>query len=204
VTLVSDIDCLADEIFYIRTLGRDNPAMDIKFDFDNVPFVLNILDELTGDRRFIEIRKHRPKYRSLERIERETNEAKKNVEKVREETMKKFEKFKKDTQEEIDKKSRDITSRGEEDSRNLTGEWLMTINSAQQKFKRDVEILALDNQRQIENAERDQQDRLNEVQLLYKLLAVLLPPILPLFVALSVFVYRRRLEREGVASSRLK
>ena len=43
-----------------------------------------------------------------------------------------------------------------------------------------------------------------QVRLRYQLLAVLLPPLLPLMVALVVFVNRRVKEREGVAKSRLR
>jgi hypothetical protein len=42
------------------------------------------------------------------------------------------------------------------------------------------------------------------VQNNYKLLAVLLPPLLPLVVGIAVFFNRRAAEREGVERSRLR
>jgi ABC-2 type transport system permease protein len=57
------------------------------------------------------------------------------------------------------------------------------------------------------NLRRNQREldlqRLN-IQNVCKFLAVALPPIPPLIVALGVFLYRRLREREGVARSRLR
>lgn len=202
--LVSDIDCLTDELFYIRTAGRDNPTMEIKFDFDNVTFVLNILDELAGDTRFIDIRKHRPLYRTLTRIEEQTRDAKQKADKVREESTEKYEKYIEDAEAEITKKIQELRNRKDADSADMSGELAMTLSKEQQKLKLNREDLARKRDRQIEDCEREKNDRVSNVQMQYKLTAVLLPPILPLMVALGVFIYRRRLEREGVARSRLR
>ncbi len=94
VVLVSDIDLMADDFFRLRELGANNPDMDINFNFDNVTFILNILDAMAGDRRYIEIRKHRPKYRTLERIDQETEEARNQATKTREQFNEDFEKGK--------------------------------------------------------------------------------------------------------------
>ena len=47
----------------VRAAGRDTEAP-VTFDFDNVTFVLNALDELAGDDRFIPIRSRRPRHRT--------------------------------------------------------------------------------------------------------------------------------------------
>ena len=54
--LVSDIDMLHEQFFAIQASGSDN------FKFQNVPFVLNVIDSLAGDTRFLEIRKGRQQY----------------------------------------------------------------------------------------------------------------------------------------------
>ncbi len=71
VVVVADIDTLSQDFFRIREQG-DTPEMGINFSFDNVTFVLNVLDELAGDQRFIEIRKRRLQHRTLARIEEQT------------------------------------------------------------------------------------------------------------------------------------
>ena len=50
VVLVSDIDWIAPIIFQLREIGENQ---DIQWKFQNVPFVLNILDSLAGDDRFV-------------------------------------------------------------------------------------------------------------------------------------------------------
>ena len=50
----------------------DVPELGIHFEFDNVTFVLNALDALAGDNRFIAIRSRRPKHRTLTQIENRT------------------------------------------------------------------------------------------------------------------------------------
>ena len=56
----------------------------------------------------------------------------------------------------------------------------------------------------IEEARRQTDLKILEIQNFYKFLAVALPPIPPLLVGLIVFVSRRLREREGIAKSRLR
>ena len=64
VVLVADIDMLTDEFFNLREQG-EMPGMGMTFDFDNMTFVLNAIDALAGEDRFLELRKRRPKHRTL-------------------------------------------------------------------------------------------------------------------------------------------
>ncbi len=64
--LVTDIDLMYSDFFMVRAMGQD-PDQEVSFNFDNVTFVLNVLDALADDQRFIDIRKRRPKHRILER-----------------------------------------------------------------------------------------------------------------------------------------
>ena len=66
--LVADIDPLYRDFFELRAQGSD-PDRELNLNADDVTFVLNTLDELAGDDRFIEIRKRRPQHRVLSRIE---------------------------------------------------------------------------------------------------------------------------------------
>ena len=67
--LVADAEMVSDIFFRWREQGSI-PGQDINFDFDNVTFVLNALDSLAGDDRFLELRKRRPQHRTLERLRR--------------------------------------------------------------------------------------------------------------------------------------
>src|SRR6185503_12260545 len=55
VVLVSDIDWIvAPDIFRLRAMG-DNPDLVVDFQFQNVPFALNILDSLANEKNFIDL-----------------------------------------------------------------------------------------------------------------------------------------------------
>ena len=74
VVLVADVEMISDIFFAWREQGSI-PGQEINFDFDNVTFALNALDSLAGDDRFLELRKRRPKHRTLERFDAHTAEA---------------------------------------------------------------------------------------------------------------------------------
>ena len=105
--VVADIDMLSQDFFRLREQG-DMPEVGIHFDFDNVTFVLNVLDELAGDQRFIDIRKRRPSHRTLARIEERTKEAKQEATDAREQFIKDYEAEEQKEQQAIDGQDRRI------------------------------------------------------------------------------------------------
>jgi ABC-2 type transport system permease protein len=203
VVLVADVDMLSPAFFYVRELG-DNSEAGVSFDFDNVTFVLNALDSLADDNRFIQMRKHRPKHRTLSRIEERTEGAKKEATKARE-------KFYKDCDESVKREEEAISQRIEEvrkrtdihpsDKLNMVaaeiraGGARLTEKTAQYRQERD---------RKVDESETELAAQVDDVRNQYKLWAVLLPPIPPLVVAVIVFFTRRAREREGTARSRMR
>ncbi len=107
VVLVSDIDLLADPFFNLRSQGP-NPDMDLHLDVDNVTFVLNAIDSLAGDDRFIDIRKRRRVHRTLKVFERITLEAVSEAKKARENFRKKFDEKIRAEEEKINKRVNEI------------------------------------------------------------------------------------------------
>ncbi len=203
VVLVSDIDMLGRQIFALRAQGKD-PAAEVNFEFDNVTFVLNTLDDLAGDDRFIEIRKRRAAYRTLEAIEKQTGVFQEEA--IAEVTAfnENFEKSIKDAQAqfetELDKVRKDTSLDPRQkrimiDSLQETGQRRLLAKTDELKRQKD------DN---IEQAERKAQLEITDIQNRYKFLAVSLPPIPPLVVGLIVFFNRRAREREGVSRNRLR
>ncbi len=71
IVLVADVDVISPAFFQLREQA-EIPELGMRIDLDNVTFALNALDELAGDHRFAAIRSHRPKYRTLTRIEERT------------------------------------------------------------------------------------------------------------------------------------
>ena len=206
VVLVADIDMLHEEFFRLREQGSI-PEAGIRFDFDNVTFVLNTLDELAGDERFLEIRKRRPLHRTLTKIEERTEKAREATAGTRDQLLKDYEKVSEDEEKNLKDKIEKLEQQMKEKNVNAQ-EVLIRVAMAQQdgqrrldakleqlKQKRDREINAIETKLALE---------IRRVQDQYKLWAVLLPPIPPLLVAVGVFLTRRSREREGVSRSRLR
>ena len=84
--VVADIDLLDGRIFGLR----NRPDEVFGLDFDNVTFALNVLDTLAGDDRFLDIRKRKPKHRTLERIEDTVAEAREQADAERQKFIAEF------------------------------------------------------------------------------------------------------------------
>lgn len=201
--VVSDIDCLSDVFFTIREMGEEEDAI-VQWNFQNVAFVLNALDSLAGDDRFLDVRKRARRHRILEKIEEATEEYRDQAADDREKFIDDAKAQIQGVQEEFTKKIAEI-----EANPNLQSlEKSQRIEQARILFSRsrDVRIAKLeaDRDRQIRQSERDLTAKVRGVQDFYKLCAVLLPPILPILLALLVYFHRRENEREGVAKTRLR
>jgi ABC-2 type transport system permease protein len=201
--VVSDIDALSDVFFTIREMGEEEDAI-VQWNFQNVAFVLNALDSLAGDDRFLDVRKRTRNHRILEKIEEATEEyrdlAADNREKFIDEAKAQID----GVQEEFAKKIAEI-----EANPNLQSlEKSQRIEQARILFSRSRDVgmakIEAERDRQIRQSERDLTAKVRGVQDFYKLSAVLLPPVLPILLALLVYFHRRENEREGVAKTRLR
>ncbi len=208
--IVADIDMLSGLFFGLRTRGDET----FNLDFDNVELALNLLDALAGDDRFIEIRKRKPKHRTLERIEDAVADARKKSDAARAMYITDFDvaeqKASEAMQTEIgafEQRIEDLKSQGNDDpqaamqaiqqlvTNQRIAQRKLDTKIEQMRRKRDAAVAA--EERKLEGDIRREQDR-------QKWLAVLLPPIPPLVVAFFVFFRRRAEEREGVATTRLR
>ena len=206
VVLVADVDLLSPAFFEIREKG-DMPELGINFEFDNVTFVLNVLDELADNADFLDVRKRRRIHRTLTRIQDRTEAARKASTEAIENTREEFDEASREAESKLTEKIQELQkdmaakhvdlqeivrrigiAQREEQKR-------MDAVIEQKKLKRDKEILRIDT---------DLSNEIEEVQNSYRMWAVLLPPIPPLLLACFVFFVRRAKEREGVAQTRLR
>ncbi len=208
--VVADIDMLSGLFFGLRTRGDET----FNLDFDNVELALNLLDSLAGDDRFIEIRKRKPKHRTLERIEDAVAGARQKADDQRTRFVAEFDEAERAANEAMqkevgafEKKIQEMQTQGNAD-RQAAMQAIQQLAASQQLAQRKLttKIEKLERQRdaEVSKVERELEATVRREQDRQKWLAVLLPPIPPLVVAFFVFFRRRAQEREGVATSRLR
>ena len=205
VIVVADMDVLSGVFFQLRERASFFNDQFAKWNLDNVTFVLNVLDDLADDASFIEIRKRRPQHRELTAIKRLEDEAKRNRNQARNSAE---EKFKKTIEKEQDKIQKVAENLGIRDVYNMTPRQQQELEIATKDAGDRVEV----KKAQLDRAEKDEYQRIENdmsaniqrVQDNYKLMAVLLPPVLPMVIAICVFFVRRSREKESVVASRLR
>ncbi len=203
VILVTDIDCLANQFFAIREMG-DDAMMEVIWRFQNVTFVLNVLDELASDERFIDLRKRTRDYRTLTGIENATAD-------YRQKKLDERQDFIDKATEQIEaarQESRDATAKIEQrtDLDPVAKRQLVERERLQQERELAVKInkLEQDRNKSVRQNERDLRAYINSFQDRYKFAAVIVPPILPILLAFWVYFRRRAMEQEGVSKERLR
>lgn len=200
--VVSDIDVMSGVFFYLRSGGDDTINPITRWRLDNVAFVLNVVDMLTGDDSFVEIRKRRPKHRELKAIQAALDSAKDQRREAREsaeEEVKDAVKVEEDKLNAILKNAQETNTL----NREFATQFQMEERAAQDRVKRKRAQAERKRDETYEDIEREMSSNIRNVQDQYKMWAVLLPPISPLLIAICVFFVRREREREGIQSDRL-
>lgn len=194
---VADLDMIADWFFDLR----EREFADLKL--DNIPFVLNCVDELAGDGSLIDLRKRRARQRTLTAVEASTqqfiekrnkeqreaeDEAKGELEEAKKRLSNKIAEVDKDNN--LDQRAKAMKKQflQQEESRRLTIQEAEIDN----KKKARVELARDETEREIRRIER-----------LYGSLAVWLPPIPALILGILVFLKRRGDEQRGINADRL-
>jgi ABC-2 type transport system permease protein len=203
VVLVADIDCLYSAFFMVRARGQEDDAF-INFDFDNVTFVLNTLDVLSGDNRFVDIRKRRFEHRPLGKLTEKTAEARDEADAKRAHFNEEFKAAKADEQKKLDEEIERLKKQKGGSPNEIAMNVLMAQQAGQRRLDTKVAQLEQKRDREIKQIERNLALQIRQVQDTYKMWAVLLPPIPPLLLGLYVFFHRRQKEREGVSKNRLR
>ncbi|MFN9715914.1 MAG: Gldg family protein [Planctomycetota bacterium] len=215
VVYVSDLDCMSSVFVDIRK----NPSQldEIKFQFQNITFVLNAIDVLAGETRYPAIRRHVPTYSTLKLVEEQADKARRDEAEERSKVVDKFNesvaaaeeassKAERQFKEAVDK----LQSEGAIDSSKLQelNQRLQEYQIKQAQLSRKLDLerskLQRERDRNIREARGKADDSINKIQNYYKMLAVFIPPIPPLIVGIVVLVSRRLREREGISKNRLR
>jgi len=209
---VADIDLINNQLLGMRTEGIE------QFRWDNGPFVLNLVDAVAGENRYLDIRQRKARYATLRRIEAEAQvafdkeeEARKAAQKEydeavtkEDEAIKKIEKEASDLEADYRKRSEkgeQIDLNEKKSKEQLLQFRLLTAVAASQETKQNLKLKLEKNNDQIR---RDRLQSVARIQNIYKLLSLLIPPLIPLCVGGVVWVRRYIREREGISKTRMK
>lgn len=212
VVFVSDIDLLSSEFLQLRA----NPQEEINFQFDNVTFVLNVIDELAKEDRFTDIRKRQIHHSSLKLVEEKIGEAESKAADSIKTFRDEFEKLKSQAEKEqagavadLNRQVDELREKARTERRGVTNELQELITKVQireELAKRRLDDQLQQHQRDLERnlkgIRRDVNREVGAAKSRYRLYAFLIPIIPPLIVAVAVSWYRQRREQEGIAESR--
>ncbi len=213
VIYVADADILSDESVIIRDAPFRNG---IEYRYENTSFVLNLIDSLTPNRAYIDIRNRRERYMTLRHVEEtiraatETNDE--QLQEYEKDYQTRMSQARADAQAQVTELRRDVEKmtqareRGEEvdmvayEARQKMLE--QVIRTENEKLQRIAEEMVNERNEMIRSTRLNAELAIQEIQRGYKLAAVLVPPIPPLILGLIVFTRRRLREREGITNTR--
>lgn len=213
VIYVADIDTLAN--FFMRR--RAEPVENgIEYFFQNVSFILNIVDSLSGVGKFAELRTRKINHVTLEVVEKTYKKAMAKVHEAEQELLIEFQNEKNKAEAEarqsivpIQNKIKPL-AKLKQDKKPYDATRLLALQSRLEQEAREQEariktrVEELDNDRNEKKREIElvAELEIQEIQRKYKIAAVLIPPIPPLLVGIFVATRRRLREREGISKSR--
>ena len=190
---------------------------DMRFQFQNVTFVLNAIDYLTGESGFIDVRNHEPIFASLKMIDSVKEQASAEVRQRSREFQTEFDATIRESQEKIDtelqslREEIDSLEKQREDGQvppSVLREKLTAFNIKQENQNRMLQVrrqkLERERDQKIQDVRRTADQQVTTIQNQVKGAAVVLPCIPPLIIGVMVFASRRLRERENISKSRLK
>ena len=213
VIYVADIDILSD--YFVET--RNYPIRQgIEYRFQNMNFVLNMIDSLASVDTYLGIRNRKVNHVTLKVVEETYDKAMQTVYELTQKIQIEYETKRSQIINDIADKTRDLEDiiRRERKKRDEGKEYdadklaarenLLATEREEQKAKFQVQVQELENKRreQKRGADLTAELEIQEIQRKYKLAAVIIPPIPPLLVGLIVFTRRRLREREGISKAR--
>lgn len=216
VAMVGDIDLLHNDFVQLRAQNIDGVPLEI----DNTNLLLNLLDHLAGEQRFIPIRSRsaplarlslmdeltkQSRQRSTQLIEDATARAKKVEEELQDELQAPIDELNKKLAQlqERGRTGQDISEQDIQEFQQRNLELNQRRTAVQKRMEVAREKFQAEFQQEQERITRDLNREVLYRQNQVKMLAVVLPPIPPILIGIIVFVIRRLKEREGLSKDRI-
>ena len=202
VILVADIDVLADPFFNIRSRG---PESDFPLDVDNVTLSLNLIDSLAKEDRLLDIRNRRRLHRTLEEFEKSIEEARE----VATQTIQQAENSIQQILQEENRKLNEALADIQNGQGSMTqGQFMQVLQTEAAKLQKNLakreRELRQETNTKVKAAERQRDREIKDKQEFIQMMSVFLPPVLPLLMALMVFMKKKSAETLGANASRVR
>jgi ABC-2 type transport system permease protein len=201
--VLADLDMFADTFFSFHERGGDlddDGLIDLRF--DNVTFLLNCIDDLLGDERFIELRKRQPKFRRLSKVDDMTEAANTDrqdrIKAANDEAKTQLEAAQKSLDEavaaikaktDLDETTKQIMIRSAEEAEN-------------RRLQAQTEAIDREKAKAIDKIKAEHARAIDEVRDRIRVLAILLPPIPAILLGLVIFYRKRRRESATIPEAR--
>ncbi|MFV8756752.1 Gldg family protein [Nannocystaceae bacterium ST9] len=201
--VLADLDMFADTFFSFHERGGDldgDGLIDLRF--DNVTFLLNAIDDLLDDDRFIELRKRQPEFRRLSKVDDMTESAnterQDRIKAANDEAKTKVEAAQKALDEavaaikaktDLDETTKQIMIRSAEEAEN-------------NRLQAQTEQIDREKAQAVDKIRADHARAIDEVRDRIRVLAILIPPIPAILLGLLIFYRKRRRESATIPDSR--
>ncbi|MBL8969763.1 MAG: Gldg family protein [Myxococcales bacterium] len=203
VVVVADLDLFGDQFFVLNERGGDldgDGVDDIRF--DNVTFLLNAIDALSGDAGLVELRGRKSKYRRLSKVDDLTKAA---SDKRNEEVASASAKAEADIKAAQDALDAAVKKINDDASLDETTKAVL-LKSAEEAENRRLnakrELIMRDKVRAMERTESEHLAEVRKVEDWIRVLAVLVPPVPAILLGFFIFLRKRQREQDAIPSSR--
>ncbi len=203
VIVIADLDLFGDQFFVLNERGGDQDGDGVdEIKFDNVAFLMNAIDTLSGDVDLVDLRGRRSKYRRIDRVDEMTKEAsaRRNEEiKVASTTAEAdikaaqaaldaaVKKINDDAT--LDETTKAVLLKSAEEAENRR------LNAKREKIQADKTRAVLRTQTEHLAAVRQVEDKIRSI-------AVLVPPLPAILLGGFIFLRKRRREQDAIPTSR--
>jgi ABC-type uncharacterized transport system involved in gliding motility auxiliary subunit len=198
VIFCADIDLLSDWFFMERNRGN----LDIAF--DNVTFVLNAVDVLSGEETFISLRSRRSGLRTLEYVENQTRDMRAKLSQDEEAAEKSMDESLDKARDELRAKIEELQKRTDLDSRSKDVLLKQLEEDLNRKLAIKEDTLERQKNDKIRKAALEMRREIRQVETQVQIWSWVMPAILPICFGLLFLGIRQMGESQSVDPNRLR
>lgn len=201
--VLADLDMFADSFFSFHERGGDldgDGLIDMRF--DNVTFLLNAIDSLLADTRFIELRKRQPEFRRLTKVDEMTKKANEERQAKLKTASEEAEAQIQTAQAALDQAVAAIRAETGIDDRTKEIKIRAAEEAENRRLQAQTEQIEREKAKDIDRIKAEHARAVDAVRDKIRVAAVLAPPVPAILFGLVVFWRKRRRETSTIPESR--